>query len=993
MSQFHSSYKPRGRRIATLLATLFLLLPLTVPLMATELPDTADDGEIDNDSMPVWNGGAAESYAGAGTQGDPFLIRSGEELALLAQQVRAGDSFAGKYFRLTEDILLNDTGDYASWGSQAPARRWIPIGGYATVHVGTQEDFDRLNAEGGLSVRGEEGYRPAENYQSGVIYYRLTAFSGILDGDGHTISGLYTAEGSDYLGLFGICNNATLRNLSLTRLYIEGGDRVGGLCGTLLAGGNLTVDNCKVEGQIMGHTSVGGIAGFARADQGGKLTLSASAFQGKVAGETAVGGILGESAKATGLLQITSCQNKGAVDAASMAGGIAGRLAGDGDLLSHCKNNGPVTADEYTGGIAGLALPGDGIITVSNSQNGGTLLSPKHLGGILGAVLAEEEYATLELLSCKNVGEIIGETAVGGIVGQAKLTGKDSRVRLSGHKNSAAIRGKTGVGGILGEATVDAGALSIDSSENYGAVTASGDCAGGIVGRGRSADSLQISTCSVRATVTAGNTYSGGIAGALTATAGSVRIQLSSAGGTVRADASAAGIAGSIAGALIAQQKSAVAELVNCLGASNIAAKAAAGGIVGELTAQEGQCTLTASLFCGGIFTGCKISGGIAALAHAQVEGAVAKIADCYYNQNTSARAMYPVGGKGDESCLTTEALTDTDLQNPDKLGGLDFTLWQPPTAEGTYPTLQGVPFVWESFQYTVTRDGAILDAYVGRSDVVVIPDKLGGVVVTTISESAFWQSEVIRVVMPSGVTAIGEAAFAGCTALERVTLSPHLISIGARAFQGCQSLTELRCTGTLSTLQVGAENEPYHNVGSFTHPVDLQIGHSYEDGSIAGKGSTLTVYVGDYYQIEPLVIEGYEADASYLSGICQGEGRLSVIYKLGSYRLVIRYLYPDGSEAIVPYEGIFQFGQQYRVPTPALSGFSADYAVLEGAMPGRDTTLTVYFNEVFAEPVENDVPTAEIVLLILSGLATICCLVYFIYRYRSTAPALADRI
>lgn len=994
MSRSYQSHQSLRRIAAAFLSAALLAPVLAAPIYADPTSEIVEDSRMDSDSMPVWNGGAADRYSGSGTKETPYLISSGEELALLAQQVRAGETFAGKYFLLSDDILLNDTTDYAAWSERAPARRWIPIGGYATVHIGSEEDYDRIFAESGdLMVRTEEGYQPAEGYQSGVIYYRLTAFSGIFDGGGHTIGGLYTADRADYIGLFGACENAVLKNLNLTELYVRGNDRVGGLVGSLCVAGNLTIDNCKVKGSVIGNELCGGLVGYARSETGAKLIVSACSFNGDLNGSAAVGGILGGSGDADGILQLSSCKNYGQISGESTVGGIAGKLRGNSDQITTCQNTGAITANEFAGGIVGLIDPVDGIITVSNCQNGGTLLGHSAIGGIVGGAQTAGEYTTLELLSCRNVGELIGRQAVGGIIGQCKLTGTESSISLSGNKNSANIRGKSQIGGIVGFGTVNAGALSIGTCENYGAVTASDGSAGGILGQGESAASLHLFECSVHTTVTVGKTYGGGIVGYLSASQGSTLLERCSAGGTVKADLSADGAGGSIAGAIVATEEGAITEIRNCLGAATISAKSAAGGIAGEMIAENGQCRIISSLFCGGIYTGCKLSGGIVAIAHAKSAGASVQVVDCYYSSNTSSRAMYPYGGEGTESCLSTEALSDQELRNPERLGGLDFSIWQATTAADEYPSLQSVPFVWEEYQYTVTRDGAMLNAYLGRSDIVVIPDKLGGVAVTTISDEAFWQSAVIRVTMPNSVTAIGEAAFAGCTRLERVTLSAGLISIGARAFKDCTALNELRCTGTLSTLMVGGENEPYSAVGAFTPPATLQIVHSFEDGSSAGKGAELSVYPGDYYEIAPLSIEGYVADDAVLSGICGGNARITVTYRIGTYHLSIRYLYPDGTEALPSYEGDYQFGESYQVTTPVLSGYSPDSILLEGSMPGHDTTLTVYFSEIFTEPEDTSTPTLEIILLILSGLMCVCCLVYFIYRYRSsTEPPEAKR-
>lgn len=978
MIRFFQPFPTSLRKCLALLCATALLLPLLAGAVYAE--PAPDPGVSDGGTLPVWNGGSAESYAGSGTQSDPYRISTAEELSLLAQQVRAGNSFAGTHFLLTADLLLNDVGNYSDWDEKAPARRWIPIGGYAAAQVNSAEDFSALSAEsGGLYVRTENSYQPAEQYNSGVIYYRLTAFSGTFDGGDHTISGLYTASESDYAGLFGVCENASISNLNLTFVYLVGERKLGGLAGSLLADGNLTVNNCNVEGLVSGRDAVGGLLGWASSVGTGKLTVNDCSFSGAVNGKTAAGGILGTTGSDTGTVQLISCKNTGRITAESQVGGIAGKLTGESDQVMSCKNNGAVQGESQVGGIVGLIGSAKGIVTLSDCQNGGTLLSENSVGGIAGEVLIEGEGVALELLSSRNVGDVYGSASVGGILGLCRLAGSESTVRLVANKNSSAVNGNQQVGGIIGTAEIISGSFSVSTCENYGAISASSDYAGGILGYAVSSSELHLYECSVLATIAVGASYGGGIAGQLTADGGSVLVERSSAGGGVKA----ATVSGGIVGKLIANAAESSAVVQNCLSAVTLSAGEAAGGMVGQLTAVDGKSRISSSLFCGGIVTGCKITGGIAAVAHAEQSTASAEVVDCYFGNTVSSRAMLPFGGQGNESCLTTEALSDRDLRDPAKLSGLDFTIWRASDTDGQYPIPQSIPFVWEEYQYTVTQSGAILLAYQGRSDLVTIPDKLGGVAVTTISETAFWQSGVIRVTLPDSVTAIGEAAFAGCSRLERVTLSASLVSIGARAFQNCTSLSELRCSHPLSTLVVGSENEPFHAL-SLTHPVTLQIVHSYEDGSSAGKGTELSYYIGDYYQITPLKITGYEADETVLSGICGGADRISVIYRIGTYHLTIRYLYSDGREALPSYEGDFQFGEAYSVTTPKLDGYSADHSVLEGTMAGEDTQLIVYFNEVFTDTDPQDNATAEIVLLILSGLVTVCCLVYFIYRYRS---------
>ncbi len=70
----------------------------------------------------------------------------------------------------------------------------------------------------------------------------------------------------------------------------------------------------------------------------------------------------------------------------------------------------------------------------------------------------------------------------------------------------------------------------------------------------------------------------------------------------------------------------------------------------------------------------------------------------------------------------------------------------------------------------------------------VIIPDG-----VTKIGDASFCQCRKIqKVILPDSVTAIGKCAFWNCYDLESIYIPDSVISIGARAFQCCYSLSEM---------------------------------------------------------------------------------------------------------------------------------------------------------------------------------------------------------
>lgn len=76
----------------------------------------------------------------------------------------------------------------------------------------------------------------------------------------------------------------------------------------------------------------------------------------------------------------------------------------------------------------------------------------------------------------------------------------------------------------------------------------------------------------------------------------------------------------------------------------------------------------------------------------------------------------------------------------------------------------------------------------------------------------------VTEVVIPEGVTEIGDWVFENCQNLERVVIHANVTSIGDRAFRACKNLTEIQYAGTRENWQLVAK-DTYWNIsmGSYT--------------------------------------------------------------------------------------------------------------------------------------------------------------------------------
>ncbi len=177
----------------------------------------------------------------------------------------------------------------------------------------TPEDYDKhfiLTADIDLDPS-----LPGRKVFDGAVIH---SFTGIFDGNGHTISHL-TIQGADYLGLFGKLRPAVgggeVRNLGVVDVNITGsGDSVGTLVGSKMGG---TVTHCYCTGKVSGDWYVGGLVGQ---NYHGYLTQCYST--GSVTGGGSVGGLVGGTYGGT----VTHCYSTGAVSGNSHVGGLIGSI-------------------------------------------------------------------------------------------------------------------------------------------------------------------------------------------------------------------------------------------------------------------------------------------------------------------------------------------------------------------------------------------------------------------------------------------------------------------------------------------------------------------------------------------------------------------------------------------------------------------------------------------------------------------------------------------
>ncbi len=272
-----------------------------------------NDSDENPYSFVIQGRGKLPYSGGSGTETDPYLIASFEDLMELSATPRDWI----KFFLQTADI-------------DAAATVGLNIGD-------DDSDPGTPDVAMGFSPIGDS---PTMSSRQGV------AFSGNYNGGGYTISNLYINRSYEKLiGLFGYVKdvshtqNTAIKNLNLSNVKIDGTYYVGGLVGWNF---DATIDSCSVTGTVSSSSgTVGGLVGF---DQ--DMISNCHTF-GRVNGGT-VGGLVGY--KEFG--KITNCSSHDTVfSISSLAGGLVGSVyqADISNSYSDCI----VTGFSYTGGFAG----------------------------------------------------------------------------------------------------------------------------------------------------------------------------------------------------------------------------------------------------------------------------------------------------------------------------------------------------------------------------------------------------------------------------------------------------------------------------------------------------------------------------------------------------------------------------------------------------------------------------------------------------------------
>jgi hypothetical protein len=441
-----------GKKILSIVLSLCMVFAM-MPIMA--LPTYADT--VDTSGMTDFSYVEGQTYA----SGAVYRIGTKEALSALAEAVNDGHkTMEGVTFYLSADINLNE-GIVLTFEADTGLMKvtdgtdtyWIGTGALGDWS-GDNYTFNYSASTAGAFYLDDTSTTTTETVPftlsewTPIGYYDdagevVHSFDGTFDGNGFTISGLYTHSEENNQGLFGLTGygaDVTFKNIAVENGYVFGYSYVGGIVGRSY-GGSMT--DCYQTGSIIGtsegNSYAGGLVGYsgdfdiASSHHSGSVVglglyvggllskssingiISDSYNTGKVAGGMAVGGIVGQSYKA---MTLSNCYNTADVKGSSIVGGISGYHY-QGSIIENCYNTGNINGTQYVGGIAGKNNP---VSIIRESYNTGDVEGTMtEVGGIAGI------NTTATITKCYNAGYVYsGDGNAGGITGNNTTTSEIS---------------------------------------------------------------------------------------------------------------------------------------------------------------------------------------------------------------------------------------------------------------------------------------------------------------------------------------------------------------------------------------------------------------------------------------------------------------------------------------------------------------------------------------------------------------------------------------
>ena len=226
---------------------------------------------------------------------------------------------------------IYDVGDFIAFQTKAEDNKY-----YSGETVVLMNDIV-LNPDWDASSKSKNGVE--------YPWTPIAEFKGILDGQGHAISGIYIEADNSFFGIIARTNGpATFRNLKLLNSYLNSTvskNHHGGLVGqTYGTNGKAVFENIYSEFIIGGSApsaNVGGIVGCVSKD----AEMTNCVFAGEINAKNNAGGLIGTPASK---VTVSDCANFGVVNTTDGgAGGLFGTTNGTPLTVTNCVGFGKVS--------------------------------------------------------------------------------------------------------------------------------------------------------------------------------------------------------------------------------------------------------------------------------------------------------------------------------------------------------------------------------------------------------------------------------------------------------------------------------------------------------------------------------------------------------------------------------------------------------------------------------------------------------------------------
>ncbi len=356
---------------------------------------------------------------------------NGGNVSSTSLNVKYGDNY-------TLPVPTNDFGAFKGWsynGVQLTDAQGASLNPYnyssnITVTTNWIEEISTVEQLKSISNGLNGHYRlvtdlDLENEEWTPIGNATNPFTGVFDGNGHTISNLKISTQTQYIGMFGY-NKGTIKDLTLSNVdfdipTVAQNSYIGGLSGYNTG----EISNVKTYGDI-------------------NVAVHSSEYTSYTAGISAIN-----------FGAVNNCVNNINIEGNDYSSGVICMLKDEMNLygyylnigsVENCINNGNVSGNKYSSGIICTI---EKKYTINQCKNTGIITAVNYAGGI---VAYHKNYGmTVKYSQCANLGTITAtqstsESYAGGIVG----FGYD--IEVTDCYNNAPINGNF-AGGISGSTT------------------------------------------------------------------------------------------------------------------------------------------------------------------------------------------------------------------------------------------------------------------------------------------------------------------------------------------------------------------------------------------------------------------------------------------------------------------------------------------------------------------------------------------------------------